>query len=152
MKLETLTDTPELGDLVCEACLQPAPIVSVVTVGPGTSVRFRICDGCLEELRGLIRKQRARRPLSPRCRRALEFFVNVGKATGREPLEVLVVYSELAGVIGKYATNVIKTLLERKLIDLEPPRAGGPFKAARFRITAAGVAAVDTLELAPATK
>jgi chromosome segregation and condensation protein ScpB len=51
---------------------------------------------------------------------------------------------DLGEAIGKYATNVIKTLHERKLID----QAGDDFAAHTFALTPAGAAAVDSLELA----
>lgn len=145
MKIHTLTDTIGLGDLVCDECgggvdattdTAPVRLLNVVSL---TRRQFRVCDDCLEGLRNLIRKQRGRRPLSPRSRRALRFLAQT-------PAE-RVSRDALAGAIGKYATNVIITLLERKLID-----SLGDDRDATFALTPAGAAAIDSLELVAAGK
>lgn len=140
MKLETLTDSLELGDLRCAECGQPATVVSVLVLA-ASGWRVRVCDDCLEGLRNIIRKTRGRRPLSPRSRRALRFLANTPAETAS--------YEELAAAIGKYATNVILTLLERGLI-LAGDREH--VKTSSFSLTPAGAAAVSTLELAAAGK
>jgi hypothetical protein len=138
MKLDDLRDSIGLGDLICAECHTAGVIVSAITFDGGT--RFYLCDDCLEGLRRLIRKTRGRRPLSPRSRRALAFLAQTPAKRGS--------YGDVAAAIGKYATNVIVTLLERKLIELEPP--GADVKTAEFSLTPLGTAAVDTLELAAA--
>jgi hypothetical protein len=138
MKLDDLRDSLGLGDLVCAECDTAGVIVSAITLEGGA--RFYLCDDCLEGLRRVIRKTRGRRPLSPRSRRALAFLAHTPAQRGS--------YGDVAAAIGKYATNVIVTLLERKLIELEPP--GSEVKTAEFSLTPAGIAAVDSLELAAA--
>ena len=142
MRVDTLTDTLGLGDLICDECgcasdaiteQMPARLVSVVCL---TRRRFQLCDDCLEGLRSLIRKRRGRRPLSPRSRRALTRLA-------QNPAEH-VSYGDLSAAIGKYATNVIVTLLERKLLE----QHGEHVRAATFTLTPAGSVAIDTLELA----
>lgn len=148
MRIDTLTDTIGLGDLVCDECgggvdatteTAPVRLLNVVSL---TRRQFRVCDDCLEGLRNVIRKQRGRRPLSPRSRRALARLAQT-------PAESMS-YADLAGSIGKYATNVILTLEERKLIErrLEDLNAGRDVRSSRYMLTPAGAAAIDTLELA----
>jgi hypothetical protein len=133
MKLDDLRDMIGLGDLVCADCRVSSVVVSAITLGDGRHVY--LCDDCLEGLRALIRKTRGRRPLSPRSRRALSFLARTPAQRGS--------YGDIAAAIGKYATNVILTLLERKLIE----QRGEHVKTAEFSLTPAGVAAVDALEL-----
>lgn len=137
MRVSTVTvpaDAPaSVRRPVCDSCAEPVDTVKIISIGRH---RFDVCPACLAELVRASRPERGRRRLNYRHLAVLEFLY---------PLPpVRVELAALKRAAGAYATNTIKSLLERQLIDvrhkseLEPGAAADLPGCVSFAITELG--------------
>lgn len=127
MKLEYRTIPADAGLNIarhqCTNCLSHVDAVAELEIAYLPS--FRLCDYCRAELRKLLGGRRTRRPISPRGRRVLAWLAQTPAGCGS--------LEEIGAATGGYAMNVVKSLLERRLVEHRRPT--DPFV---YCLTAAG--------------
>ena len=95
---------------VCAACSNAAERVAVLSIG--RLEPFKLCMPCVRVLRECLPRNRGPRPLSSKARRVLAWLAQTPAACGS--------LAEIGAATGGYATNVVRTLLNRGMVQRVP--------------------------------